>query len=193
MDRTKGYINLVGHSTSVPLVQASAIATGTVAVTEVDAHQTGYDTAAGAELTIALQPATPRGVVLWFTDGDGSADHVGTITVTGLNQNGEGVSEDLALPSTTGHAHGVLAFAKISSVNIHDCTGTYGEADHVSLGYDNRLGLSAAPGACLLSTFDGAPDAGTYSATYGTYNVAGTMDGAKEVEVIFNYKVEIPV
>jgi hypothetical protein len=194
---TKGVLDLTGHfSAAGMLVQASAIATGTVAVTEIDAHQTGYDTAAGATLTIALQPAEPRGVVLWFVDADGSADHVGSVIVTGLDQNGVGVSETIALPSTTGHAHGVRAYTRLTSVIIASCTGTYGENDHISLGYDNRVGLPAAPGAiygrCLQSSFDGAPDAGTFSATYGTYNVAGTLDGAKDVMVTFTYKMVIP-
>lgn len=195
MEVTKGYLTLSKVLTMVPPVQASAIATGTIAVTEVDAHQTGYTAAAGAELTVALQPTYARGVVLWFTDGDSSADHVGSVTVRGVDANGAGITETLALPSTTGHTHGTEAFAQINSVNIHDCTGTYGENDHVSLGYDQRFGLPSGPGgviqSLLFADFNGAPDAGTFSASTAMYTVAGTMNAVKEVSIGYIAKVPI--
>jgi hypothetical protein len=45
----------------------------------------------------------------------------------------------------------------------------------------------------VKGTFDGADDLGTFSKTYGIYTPAGTMNGAKAVEVSFLYKDRIPV
>jgi hypothetical protein len=198
MDTRKGFLDMVGNLCCVPLVQASDTTTGTMAVTAVDIHGTvGYDTAAGGALTIALQPATPRGLVAWVLDTDASADHVGDLYITGLDQNGIGVSETVTLPATTGHVHSLYVYSAITSILIANVTsGTYGENDHVSVGYDNRFGLPAGVGAIyerkLISTFDGAPTTNTLNKTYGYVDMTGTCDGAKEVQIVFTYKMPIP-
>ncbi len=198
-DKVKGFIDLVGSYTCVPKVQASDTTTGTLAVAAIDIHGTvGYNTAAGGALSVVLQPAEPRGLIVWVLDTDASADHVGNIDVVGLDQNGVPVSESIVMPATTGHAHSVYAYSALTSIYIADViSGTYGENDHVAVGYDNRIGLPAAPGCTyvskLISTFDGAPTTDTLNTTYGTIDMTGTMDGAKEVMVAFTYKIEIPV
>jgi hypothetical protein len=195
MDVKKGYLTLTGNLCCVPLVQASDTTTGTMAVTAVDIHQTGYDTAAGFAFTIALQPATARGLVVWVVDTDASADHVGSILVAGRDQNGDAVSETIAMPATTGHAHSVYAYSILTSIKIASCTGTYGEDDHVSVGYDNRFGCPAGHGAIylekLVSAFDGAPTTNTLNKTYGTVDMTGTCDGAKEVQIVYTFAVPI--
>jgi len=170
-----------------------------MAVAAVDIHATtGYDTAAGGALTIALQPAEPRGLVVWVLDTDASADHVGNIDVVGLDQNGVAVSESIAMPATTGHAHSVYAYSALTSIKIADViSGTYGEDDHVSVGYDNRIGCPASPGCVygekLISTFSGAPTTNTLNRTYGTIDMTGTFDHEEEVTLLYTYKQQIPV
>ena len=190
---------MVGSFTCIPKVQVSDTTTGTLAVAAIDIHGTvGYNTAAGGALTIALQPAEPRGLSVWVLDTDASADHVGNIDVIGLDQNGTPVSESIVMPATTGHAHSVYVYSALTSIYIADViSGTYGEDDHVAVGYDNRIGLPAAPGCIygekLISTFDGAPTTDTINKTYGSIDMTGTFDGAKEVMVLYGYKMEIPV
>lgn len=196
MDKTKGYIDMIGHHVCVPPVEASAIATGTICVAEVDFDDIANYTTVGGPATIALQPSTPRGVVLWHTDASAALDHAGTVVVTGLDQNGVAVEETIAIPAATTHVHGVLAFSKISSVWVKTTAGTYGASDHFSLGFDNRLGLCAAPhciyGSLIQATTSSAVDAGTFNATYGTYDAAEVFDADIEAEITFTYKIPIP-
>lgn len=189
-DKVKGWLDKTGFATFVKPIVAAANAAACTYVTDVALS----GLTAGA-LTIAAQPGYPRTIRGILTDANASITG-GTVTIFGLDQNGEGISDVLTF-TAAGTVNGVKAFSKITSATWALTGGTVTASDDkIALGAGPALGLRAAPEAIydrlIKGTFDGADDLGTFSKTYGLYTPAGTMNGAKAVEVLFSYKEQIP-
>jgi len=189
MDNEKGYLRRTGVMYFGKPIVAESADSGAY-VTSV-----AISTLTGGVLTIAAQPDYPRTVRGYLTDANASITN-GTVTIVGVDQNGVGISDTLTF-TAAGAQTTVKAFAHITSATWALVSGTVtNTSDTISLGAGASLGLPADPGAIyeklVKATFDGGDDAGTFSKTYGLYVPAGTMDGAKEVLVVYNYKVQIP-
>jgi hypothetical protein len=185
MDRKPGYISLVGRFSGQPEV-AVTDTNGTIVTT--------VDMTALTTMTIAAQPDYPRTVSAFVTNAAGDVI-VGTVTIVGQDQNGEAQTEVIAI-TAAGANNGVKVFSYITSATFAKISGTLtGSSDTIALGFGSKIGLPSAPGAkirrIISAQFDDAPDAGTFSDTYGTYVPAGTMDGGKHLEV--SYLFDVPV
>lgn len=190
MDKQKGYIGMTGYAAFAKPIVAEAADSGAI-VTSV-----AISTLIAGALTIAAQPDYPRTIRGYLTDANASITEA-TVTLVGLDQNGVGITDTLTF-TAAGAQTSVKAFAKLTSATWALVSGTVTDtSDTISLGAGASLGLPAAPNAIyeevVKATFDGGDDLGTLSTTYGLFVPAGTMDGAKAVEVTFNYKIQIPV
>lgn len=189
MDLESKRLTLVGQFNGAPEV-AVTDTNGTIVTTVAISGLT-----AGA-LTIAAQPDYPRTMQVFITDANSSITG-GTVTIVGIDQNGVGITDVIAVTGA-GSFTGVKAFAKVTSATWALVSGTVtNTSDTVAIGFGPALGLPAAPGATykrlIKAAFDDADDLGTFSATYGLYTPAGTMNGAKLVEVTFLFSVPIDV
>lgn len=190
MDKSKGWLKMVGRASFALPAVAEAADSGTIVSSVAISGLT-----AGA-LTIAAQPDYPRTIRGYLTDANATITSA-TVTIVGLDQNGVGISDTLTF-SAAGAQTSVKAFSKVVSATWALVSGTVtASSDTLSLGYGASLGLPAAPDAIyeklIKAEFNGADDLGTLSTTYGLYAPAGTLDGAKPLEVMFNYKIQIPV
>ncbi len=188
-DKVQKRIQLVGQFNGAPNV-AVTDTSGTYVTTVAISGLT-----AGA-LTIAAQPDYPRTVSAFLTDANGTITGA-TVTVVGIDQNGVGITDVLTI-TAAGAKNGAKAFAKITSATWALVSGTVtASSDTIALGAGPAIGLPAAPGATydrlIKAAFDDADDLGTFSATYGLYTPAGTMDDAKHLEVTFLFSVPIDV
>lgn len=144
------------------------------------------------------QPDVPRALIATGTSG---SDHV--ITVTGLDEYGVILVEDLTLSGTT-PINGVKAFASVSLVSV--AVGATG--DTFDLGIGDVLGLPYRinAGDLIMPYFAGLPDL-TSSAVpgtivpavttdpataitgdvRGTYNPAGTLNGSAVVGALIKW------
>jgi hypothetical protein len=191
-ERKKGWLTMASALTySEPIVQAAnSGACAIVAAASISGLTAGA-------LTVALAtPDFPRNLVCYLVDANGSIT-AGTVTITGLDQNGEAQTEVIAITGTTVMT-GLRAWSKVTSATWALVSGTVTTTDDtIAVGVGNKLGLPAGPGAVyeemLTSTFDGDADAGTFNKTYGTYLPAGTMNGAKEVELVYRFRLPLNV
>jgi hypothetical protein len=91
--------------------------------------------------TIAAQPDIPRNITVTATAG-GTADTMGTITITGTNYSDEEISEEI-IPVAGSTVAGALAFKTVSSVVgagwVIDGSGATN--DTIVVGTGNKLGL----------------------------------------------------
>jgi hypothetical protein len=189
MDKVKGFIQMVGFAAFAKPIVAEAADSGAI-VTSV-----AISGLSAGVLTIAAQPDYPRTIRGYLTDANASITNA-TVTIVGLDQNGIGISDTLTF-TAAGAVTSVKAFAKVVSATWALVSGTVtGSSDTISLGAGASLGLPACNGAIyekkVKATFDGGDDTGTLSTTYGLFVPTGTMNGAKAVEVTFNYKIPIP-
>jgi hypothetical protein len=189
MDKVKGFLAMVGRATFAKPAVAEAADSGTIV------SSVAISGLVAGALSINAQPDYPRTLRGFLTDANASITNA-TVTIFGLDQNGVGISDVLTF-TAAGAKTTVKAFAKVISATWALVTGTVtNTSDTISIGYGASLGLPAAPNAIyerlVKAEFDGADDLGTFSKTYGLYVPAGTMDAAKAVEVLFNYKIEIP-
>lgn len=189
--REQGWLKLMGYAHyAQPIVQAAN--SGACAIVTA----VGISTLTAGALTIALpKPDYPRNMVCYLVDANASIT-AGTVTIYGLDQNGVATSEVIAITATTVMS-GVVAFSQVTAAVWALVSGTVtgGGTDTIAIGVGNKLGLPAGPGAVyeayLNSSFDGDADAGTLNTTYGTYLPAGTMNGAKPMEVFYRYKLPL--
>lgn len=191
-ERMKGWITLVNSLTySEPIVQA-ANAGACAIVTDV-----AISGLSAGVLTVALaEPDYPRNLIAILTDVNASITG-GTVTVYGLDQNGEAISEVFTF-TAAGTQTGNKAFSKVSAAVWALTSGTVTASDDkIAIGVGNKLGLPAGPGAVyeemLNRTFDGDADTGTFNKTYGTYLPSGTLNGAKEIDLTYRFRVPIHV
>lgn len=191
-ERKRGWLSLSGNASyAQPIVQAANAGACAIVTNAIISGLT-----AGA-LTIALaEPDYPRNMVCYLVDANATIT-AGTVTIYGLNQNGEAVSEVIAITATTVMT-GVVAFSKVTAAVWALVSGTVTATDDtIAIGVGNKLGLPGAPGCVyeevINKAFDGDADAGTFNKTYGTYLPAGTMNGAKPVEVFYTYRAPLNV
>lgn len=191
-ERLKGWITLAGNvSYAQPIVKAANA--GACAIVS-DVAISGLTLGA---LTIALAtPDYPRNLIAVLTDANASITG-GTVTVTGINQNGQAISEVFTFVAA-GTQTGLKAFSKVTSATWALVSGVVTASDDkIAIGVGNSLGLPTGQGAVyeefLCGVFDGDADAGTFGKTYGTYIPAGTMNGAKPVEVFYRYRLPMNV
>lgn len=192
MDKEKGWLDLVGLTTfAIPAVKAANAGACTI-VTDVAISSI---TAAQA-LTVAAQPDYPRTLMAYLTDANSSITGL-VLTINGVDQNGVGIQDTITFTQQGSTSkNGTKAFAHVTSISSLAAGTLDAGSDKIAVGYGPALGLKGAQN-CLYDelikgTFNGGDEAGTFSKTYGLYTPAGTMDGAKAVEVQYTYRVEIP-
>ncbi len=130
--------------------------------------------------TALTQPDVCRNVVL---TGNSGATEV--ITVNGLDAAGAALSENITLNGAT-PVVGAKCFSSILSivtpVGSHTVDSCYGS----KLGLKHTLAFDSH----LLSMFNNAPDAGSYSVSSSVlasnyYTPAGTLDGSKVLDLFY--------
>lgn len=191
MDRNRQEVFMTGHAIFAKPAVMSATTAGQI-VTDV-----ALSSLTAGAFTILAQPDYPRTIRAYFTDG-GSTILTGTVTVVGVDQNGDGIQDVIAITPVTGGRNGVKAFSWVTSITWNLLTGTVTTtSDTMAIGWGPALGLPGAPGCTyirlLKGIFDGGHEAGTFNATYGTYTPVGTMNAAKAVEVTYLYKYSLVV
>jgi hypothetical protein len=131
----------------------------------------------------AYCPLWPTTVTTVVTD-NAADDWTGvTVVITGIDQFGNVATETVTGSNSSGTwtAAGSVAWAKLTSVTI-TVAGTTTTNDAYKIGYAKTYGLGckiSATADVICSEFNNAADAGTASAVYHTYAVAGTPDAAK--------------
>ena len=133
--------------------------------------------------TKAYCPLWPAAVSVVVTDQAGDNWTAVTVTTVGIDQFGDVRTETIAGTNSSGTwtAAGAVAFALLQSMTI-TVAGTTTTSDTYKIGYGKIYGLGckiAATADVICSEFNNAADAGTASAVYHTYAVAGTPDAAK--------------
>jgi hypothetical protein len=153
-----------------------------VAVKAAFALTAGAQTGVTAGIT---QPDVPRNVTI-----KGNASGItGNVKIYGTNFADAAISDTIALNGST-EVVGVKAFKTVTAIDfpaeVHAGTDTVSIGRGVKLGFPVALSNAAL---CPVHNFDGAVDAGTVTAATtvegSLYAVAGTMDAAKIVELVF--------
>ena len=157
-------------------------ALGTPVVADDDRITVSVDMKVGS-YTLAAQPDVPRNITVTVTAG-GTADTMGTITVTGTNAIGQVITEAI-VPVAGSTVAGLKAFKTVTSVVgvgwvIDAVEGT---KDTIKIGVGTVLGLpiKIATGDCLLSvlgvayvvptvTVGATVEVCTIDSSSGTYN-----------------------
>ena len=157
-------------------------ALGTPVVADDDRITVSVDMKVGS-YTLAAQPDVPRNITVTVTAG-GTADTMGTITVTGTNAIGQVITEAI-VPVAGSTVAGLKAFKTVTSVVgagwvIDAVEGT---KDTIKVGVGTVLGLpiKIATGDCLLSvlgvayvvptvTVGATVEVCTIDSSSGTYN-----------------------
>lgn len=154
---------------------------GAPVVADVDRIVTSVDMKVGS-YTVAAQPDVPRNITVTAT-AVGTADTMGTITVTGTNVFNQTITEVLT-PVAGSTVAGAKAFKTVTSVVgagwVIDASE--GTKDTVTVGVGSVIGLpfKILTGDCLLSILGtaiivptvavGAVESCTVDASSGTYN-----------------------
>jgi len=201
MDKIKGYLSMVGRASFFGPQATDTQTSECALVTTVDVNDVAnYNNATGALLTLvaAGQPDVPRTIDIYIVDANGTITG-GTVRVSGFDQNGVAQYEDydIFVPgSAGGHVHGSKAFSFVSSVLVFSVTGTAADGDTIGVGFGNKIGLTAQPGAIygdvIAANFNGTAEVGSFDRTYGTYTPVGTLADGSQLEILFTYKLEIP-
>jgi hypothetical protein len=143
-------------------------------------------------------PAYPRTLSVKVTEG-GVAVTAGTMTVSGLDQNGQAVSEAFSLISAGSPLLvGTKCFSRITTPSGIVMAGVVGggAGTTVSIGVGNGLGLTGHPGGTYAlvknNVAHASATAGTVSATNGTFTPDGANlpDAAKDFEVWYTYSID---
>lgn len=175
------------------------VSLGTPAVADADGIATAQAVAGAGNLTLdgavasgGVATLTPARNVTILSAGDDSGI---TFTVTGTDFFGETLVETIT-GANAGTASGAKAFATVTQIAASGAA-----AGNVSAGFGDVLGLPRRISSKNMVSvkFDGAADAATVVAgvdttatattgdTRGTIDIAGTLNGSKEVSVIFHY------
>lgn len=141
---------------------------------------------AAGDMTLQNCPIFPVVPTVTVVEVSGSDYTAVASTITGWDQFGDFISEtaagvDSADTWTCTFLH---AFRKLYSCST-TVTGDTAADDTHTIGFAKTYGLGeriASATDVITKHFDGAADAGTVSAVYHTYVIAGTPDAAKAVE-----------
>lgn len=138
----------------------------------------------------------PRNVTVTVGGGGTPADAAANATVTGVDINGNAISEVLALNQAGGATVGAKAFARVTSI-VEDAgqgagaTISYGFGALIGLGkpIKTRAGLTApireiAVGAVVTNGVFTTPAVG---APNGTYSPNSAADGARDYALYYEY------
>lgn len=136
--------------------------------------------------TLITNPDVPRIVTI---KGNASGN-AGNVVINGTDINGNVIANTIALNGSS-EVIGTKAFKTVTSIVLP--AEVHAGTDTTSIGIGVKLGLPHIMKYALYGTvalFDGANDAGgafTVGATVDIclYQVAGTMDGAKKVSLIY--------
>ncbi len=115
-----------------------------------------------------------------------SGTQTGKITVHGTNMNGDPISEELTMNSST-PVVGSLAFADVNSVDLPQKVGS----ETIDLGWGNKFGLPYALTAdelVIIKLFDNAANTGTITVDAdevekNVFTLNGTADGKKPIDL----------
>ncbi len=157
--------------------------------------------ALGANAAVLAATALADGVTTIVTSGITSPDVprvlaikgnaascAGVVAIEGFDANGMPLTEEIALNGATAVV-GVKAFARVRRVVL---PARAASGNTVSVGTGNLLGLwhALAADVRLVTTFDGAADAGTLAidpavVAKNLFTPAGTLDGAKVLRIVY--------
>ncbi len=154
--------------------------------------------ATATKAAFALTDAAQTGITAGITNPDvprivtvkGNASGIsGNVVVHGTNINGEVISDTIALNGAS-EVVGTKAFKTVTAIDYP--AETNAGTDTVSIGRGVKIGFPAIisnTGLVIAKNFDGSVDAGTVTASTtvegSIYAVAGTMNGAKLVSLVF--------
>jgi len=138
--------------------------------------------------TKAYCPLWPTTVTTVVTDAAADNWTACTITLAGIDQFGDNIVATVAGTNSSGTwtAAGVIPFAKLTAITV-TVAGTTTSSDAFIVGYGKTYGLGCKIGTTadvICSEFNNAADAGTASAVYHSYVVAGTPDAAKFLSLL---------
>lgn len=148
-------------------------------------------------LTVAAQPDVPRSMVVTVVDTTGSIV-AGTVTITGVDANGNPVSEVIDCSAGAGTYQGSVPFAVVGSVVTAGFTVLGGGGDEtIAVGSSTKLGLPTMIGGSVESVYkacvDGANEAvGTVSTTYGTIIPTTAPNGTRDFDFWYRAKYVYP-
>lgn len=147
--------------------------------------------------TVAAQPDVPRNMVVTVVDTTGSIT-VGTLTIVGVDVNGQGVTETFDCSGGAGTYTGNVPFAKVTSVTASGFATLGGSGDEtIAVGSGGKLGLPTMLGGSVESVYkacvDGADEAvGTVSTTYGTITPTTAANGTRDFDFWYRAKYVYP-
>lgn len=146
---------------------------------------------ASATLTIANQPDTPRNVTCTLTDANSSVT-AGTLTVLGLDPEGNVISEVITFTQARAGFTGTKMFASVTSVIIANAAGGTPATDVVVVGVGNVIALPSSIAATsqvkhtyLASVRQATPTIVAGQSKSGVNASSGTYDGAKQLRVYY--------
>lgn len=160
---------------------------------------TGYAGTSESDNTLTLAAIAariehPRNVVFTLTASNLTA---GYFAVYGTGLDGRKTREEVAVTGS-GTYTGSVPFVTIDRISVWGVEGTLDTNDVVKVGVGAKIGLPMPDGAKLVDVikerFNGAEIAvtGTVNRTYGTYEPASTLDGAKNLELWYTIDIPIP-
>jgi hypothetical protein len=147
---------------------------------------------ANGALAIAAQPDVPRNITCTLTDANASVT-AGTLTVTGLDPEGNVVVEVITAAQARAVFAGTKIFASVTSVVIAGSVGQQAAIDQVIVGVGNVIGLPSTIQATsqvkhvyLAGVRQATPVITAGRQRSGVNASAGTYDGAKQLRVHYN-------
>jgi len=136
----------------------------------------------------AYCPLWPVVPVIVVTDAAADDWSGVSVLIKGVDQFGDNISETAAGANSGGTwtATCLNAYCTLTSAAV-TVTGTATSSDRWIIGFAKTYGIGrniAATGDVICSWFDNAADAGTVSAAYSTYIIAGTPNSAKAMTLL---------
>ena len=119
----------------------------------------------------------------------------GNVRLIGIGMNGLPTSEVIALRSSSGSRDGNVPFLREDEVHVWGVTGTLSTTDTLAISNGPKIGLPLGTDEELFDVVkerfnlvDIAVTTANISRTYGTYQPASTLDGAKALEIWYTTK-----
>lgn len=114
----------------------------------------------------------------------------GNVRVIGIGMNGLPTSELFTLLATSGSQDGNVPFLRVDEVHVWGVTGTLSTTDTLAITNGPKIGLPMGSNETLFDVVkerfnlvDIAITTANINRTYGTYQPASTLDGAKALEI----------
>lgn len=152
---------------------------------------TSADFANGAP-AIAAQPDTPRNLTATLTDANASVT-AGTLTITGLDPQGNAVTESVGFAALRTGWIGTKIFASVTALAIAGVVGATAGTDVVVMGVGSVIGLAnpiqgsqAVKHVYLGGTRIAAPTIAVGAQSSGVDVSASTYNGTKDLFVFYS-------